>query len=81
MKILVTNVEQFEGKKDGRKWTKVEGVANSGKVVMTLLPSEKVPVGVANAMLTADDMIGIFGEYKTVNIEFDERGRVASIEV
>lgn len=79
MKILVTFTKEVTSKKDGKKWIIVNGLKETGEKFDTVMPPEKLPQGFNDYSLVPAEVVELMAQYKTVNIEYNERGQVQSI--
>jgi len=77
MKIALTGVEEITGK-DGREWVRLSGFAKSGKAVKAFMPSEKFRVDPSIAP-SEDVILESMSVLPTINVEFDEDGRVDEV--
>lgn len=78
MKIAITEVKQITAKKDGATYTIVSGISKSGKTVKAFLTADQVR-GVTPVPASADQLNAIFAELPTLEVEFNEEGRVESV--
>jgi len=80
MRILITETAIIEGK-DGREWGVLKGLLENGKNYEYFASKEEfealaIPT---DAVLSKDDIKEVFSTYKTLSVEFDQRGKLFTI--
>jgi len=79
MKIAITGRTAITAKKDGAAYVKYTGFSKSGEVVEAFVTADKDTLG-ADYAPEADVLEEVFETLPKAEVEFNQRGRVDSIE-
>jgi len=83
MQIVITHRQNITAKNTGDKFLILRGISRSGDTVelfMNQEMQEKFPVS-ASAMVAPDALASFFDSVPTVEVEFNQKGRVESLSV
>lgn len=83
MKMYLTGVQEILAKKTGVKWVKLSALsAESGETVDTMIEAEKVKdvEALKKSVLSSDELVEAFGGFEPVEVTFNMKGRVHSVE-
>jgi len=79
MKIAILSREEITSKKDGAKYVKYTGFSKTGSAIEAFITAEKDTLSSKSVPL-AGDVEAVFSTLPQVDVEFNNRGRVESIE-
>jgi len=81
MLLHITKVEEINAK-NGKAWVKISGLAVNGEVLETMLPKEEQDLTkLHKASISEDELKEAFGGFEPIQVFFDKRGRVASLDL
>ena len=85
MDLIILSKTDIVSKKDGRAWVKLFALTKKGEVLDIFLSQpEYLALGftsVEKSFVSIEDIDVLFKEYTAVKVAFDNRGRVASVEI
>jgi len=83
MRIHLTAFDVFDAKKSGVRWAKLSGVsAETGETIEAMVEASKLDVeAVKQAVLSPEEIKEAFGAFEAIQVFFDKRGRLDSVQV
>jgi len=81
MKVLITWSKMVKAKKDGKEWLLIHGMKDTGEVLKLTMAPDRVPEGLEEKSMVPAEIENLMSEFQTVNIEYNETGRVHAISL
>jgi len=83
MKIHITAFEVITAKKSGVQWAKISGLsAETGETIEAMVEATKLDTeAIKEAVLSPDELKEALGGFEPVQVFFDKRGRLDSVQV